>query len=80
MERKVEIYVPGGHPKVSPSMTEQEYFLYIVLVFVQYILRVWSHFIRIIYFAHIIIFKTFVNANLLVPFSLHNQSRGKYFN
>ena len=43
----------GGHFKVRSSLTEQEYFLYIVLVLVQYILRVWSHFIRIIYFAHV---------------------------
>ena len=32
----MEIYVPGGHPKVRPGMTEQKYFLYIVLVFAQY--------------------------------------------
>lgn len=51
----MEIYVPGGHSKVRPSMTEQEYFpvfLYIVLVFVQYILHVWNHFIPIIYFTY----------------------------
>lgn len=55
MKREMEIYVPGGHSKVRPSMTEQEYFpvfLYIVLVFVQYILHVWNHFIPIIYFTY----------------------------
>ena len=76
MERKMEIYVPGGHPKARPGMTEQEYFLSIVLVFVQYILRVWSHFIRItdLFGSHIFI--TFITAsrspNLLVPFWLLN--------
>ena len=31
MKRKMEIYVPGGHFKVRPSMTEQEYFFILSL-------------------------------------------------
>ena len=48
----MEMYVLGGHSKVRPSMTEQKHCLYIVLVFVQYILHVWNHFIPIIYFTY----------------------------
>ena len=72
----MEMYVLGGHSKVRLSMTEQEYFLYIFLVFVQYILRVWSHFIQITDLCGSHIFKTFITAsrspNLLVPFWLLN--------
>ena len=46
------MYVLGGHSKVRPSMTEQEYFFILSLYSSSTYYMVWNHFIPIIYFAY----------------------------